>query len=233
LKKKGAKGEHLIIKIQDFLHDEIFFTKYGSHPKIIEIVKNIVGSNITGIHSMLINKPPDTTVDLSRHPLHQDQHYFPFRPCERICASWTAMEKIDEMNGCLFVIPGSHKSKLYPHDYPSNGVNKAYHGVKGFDNVPKVNLIMEKGDTVFFHPLLLHGSGPNLTKGFRKAISVHYADTNCYFIDVKGTTQENIAREIEQMSAKRGVKADIVDVWKIKSRLISGEEGNFQQPSKL
>lgn len=39
-----------------------------------------------------------------------------------------------------------------------------YHGVQGFDNHPKVFVEMEKGDTVFFHPLLLHGSGPNLTK---------------------------------------------------------------------
>lgn len=27
---------------------------------------------------------------------------------------------------------------------------------------------MEKGDTVFFHPLLIHGSGINKTSGFRK-----------------------------------------------------------------
>lgn len=45
-----------------------------------------------------------------------------------------------------------------------NVKNKLYHGVFGFKNVPKINLPMEKGDTVFFHPILLHGSGPNLTK---------------------------------------------------------------------
>lgn len=39
-----------------------------------------------------------------------------------------------------------------------------YHGVKGYDDHPAVYLEMNKGDTVFFHPLLLHGSGPNLTK---------------------------------------------------------------------
>lgn len=48
--------------------------------------------------------------------------------------------------------------------YSQNVKNKAYHGVFGFENEPKVNLVMDKGDTVFFHPLLLHGSGPNLTK---------------------------------------------------------------------
>ena len=44
-----------------------------------------------------------------------------------------------------------------------------YHGVKDFDpNAPMVHLEMEKGDTVFFHPILIHGSGMNRTKGFRK-----------------------------------------------------------------
>ena len=52
-------------------------------------------------------------------------------------------------------------------------VNKMYHGVKGWDpNQERVWLEMEAGDTVFFHPILLHGSGTNTTQGFRK---VNYA----------------------------------------------------------
>lgn len=44
-----------------------------------------------------------------------------------------------------------------------------YHGVRNYDpDHPRVHLEMEKGDTVFFHPLLIHGSGMNQTKGFRK-----------------------------------------------------------------
>lgn len=60
----------------------------------------------------------------------------------------------------LFV--GTHREEtLYQHEYPEweDGVNKMYHGVRGMDNKPKVELHMEKGDTVFFHPLMVHGSG--------------------------------------------------------------------------
>lgn len=39
---------------------------------------------------------------------------------------------------------------------------------------------------------------------FRKAISCHYANSGCYFIDVKGTLQEEIAEEIENVSKRRG-----------------------------
>ena len=50
------------------------------------------------------------------------------------------------------------------------GVNKMYHGVKDYDpSHPRVHLEMSAGDTVFFHPILIHGSGMNRTQGFRKA----------------------------------------------------------------
>lgn len=49
----------------------------------------------------------------------KDLHYFPFRPAEKIVAAWTAMERVDEENGCLFAIPGSHKGgRLLKHGYP-------------------------------------------------------------------------------------------------------------------
>lgn len=54
----------------------------------------------------------------SRHPMHQDLHYFPFRPSDRIVCSWTAMEKVNRQNGCLVVLPGTHTGTLQEHDYP-------------------------------------------------------------------------------------------------------------------
>lgn len=44
------------------------------------------------------------------------------------------------------------------------------------------------------------------TQRFRKAISCHYASSGCYFIDVKGTLQHEIAEEIEGVSRKRGAE---------------------------
>ncbi|KAK3919625.1 Phytanoyl-CoA dioxygenase, peroxisomal [Frankliniella fusca] len=229
LAKSGAKGEYLYNKVQDIVWEEVF-SKYILHPKLLDYVECFIGPNITAVHSMLINKPPDSGKMTSTHPLHQDLHYFPFRPADLIVAAWTAMEEVTEENGCLFVLPGTHKGTLQRHDYPNweGGVNKAYHGVLGHDDFPKVMLPMRKGDTVFFHPLLIHGSGPNLTKGFRKAISCHYASSDCYFIDVKGTIQENIAIEIEEMAKRKGFGGDFKTIWQVRSRLARGPEKSFQ-----
>lgn len=148
-----------------------------------------------------------------------------------MCA-WTAMEKINKQNGCLVVIPGSHTGELLTHDYPKweGGVNKMYYGIQDID-VEKSNLVhleMEKGDTVFFHPILIHGSVTNRTQGFRKAISCHYAASECHYIDVTGTIQEKFKDEVEQIANKRmNAKIDLKDIWRFKSRLVCGERINL------
>merc|ERR1711863_171873 len=125
-------------------------------PEVLDVVECFTGPDIRAMHTMLINKPPDSGKKTSRHPMHQDLHYFPFRPSNKIVCAWTAMERVEEK--------------------------------------PRLKLCMNKGDTVFFHPLLIHGSGTNNTNRFRKAISCHYASANCHYIDVRGTSQENIAK---------------------------------------
>ncbi|KAJ3649001.1 hypothetical protein Zmor_020777 [Zophobas morio] len=86
LKEKGVKGVNSVHKVQDCLHDDVFF-KYVSDPAVTDVVTSIIGPNITAIHCMLLNKPLDANPNSSMHPLHQDFHGFPFRPPERIVAS--------------------------------------------------------------------------------------------------------------------------------------------------
>ncbi|KAM7377988.1 hypothetical protein PAMA_013072 [Pampus argenteus] len=217
-----------VSKLQDFQEDPELF-RYCTLPQILKYVECFTGPNIMAMHTMLINKPPDAGKKTSRHPMHQDLHYFPFRPTDRIVCSWTAMEKVNRQNGCLVVLPGTHTGTLKEHDYPEweGGVNKMYHGVRDYDpQQPRVHLEMEKGDTVFFHPLLIHGSGMNQTQGFRKAISCHYAGAECYYIDVNGTTQENIEKEVKEIAARKYALSDEItfqDTWAVRGRLVQGE----------
>jgi len=228
LSKTGVTGERLYNKIQDFMWDEVLY-EFISFPELCDVVECFTGPNMHAMHTMLINKPPDAGSETSRHPLHQDLHYFLFRPADRIVCAWTAMEKVTRDNGCLVVLPGTHRGMLQPHEYPSweNGVNKMYHGIVGFDGHNRMHLPMEKGDTVFFHPILVHGSGANRTKGFRKAISCHYAASECHWIDVEGTTQDSIAEEVKEIARKRGLELGIQDIWKYRSRLVRGVEVNL------
>jgi len=176
---EAASPEAAIAKIQDFDRDPVLRT-YTDHPRLLAEIAALTGENIVSIHNMLINKPPG--VD-GRHPLHQDLLYFPFGPADRIVASWTALEEVTRHNGCLAVVPGSHKGELLPHgDMDWDFVNIAYYGALDVGAHPdRVHLDMQPGDTVFFHPKLLHGSGRNQSQGFRRAISSHYAAAECVY----------------------------------------------------
>lgn len=167
-------------KLQDFHGDPVLWS-YATHPDLLDVVEQFCGADVKCIHTMLINKPPD--VD-GRHPIHQDLLYFPFRPAERMVGTWTALERCTRENGCLVVMPGTHKGELLPHELPGwEHVNAAYFGAKGMTpDAERVHLEMEPGDTVFFSPLLLHGSGRNRTESFRRAISAHYASAACRYL---------------------------------------------------
>ena len=160
-----------VAKIQDYEKDPVL-DSYTTHSAILNCVESIVGKDVQTIHTMLINKPPN--VD-GRHPLHQDLLYFPFRPADKIVASWTALEPVTRENGCLVVLPKSHRGELLKHGNPDwENLNAGYFGVASVDTDERVHLEMNPGDTVFFHPILIHGSGRNRTQGYRRAISAHY-----------------------------------------------------------
>ena len=82
------------------------------------------------------------------------------------------------------MVPGSHKGGLVPHENMEwEHVNRGYFGAESVgEKTDRVHLEMDPGDLVFFHPLLLHGSGRNRSSGFRRAISAHYAAADCRYL---------------------------------------------------
>ncbi|KAI5130858.1 Phytanoyl-Coa Dioxygenase, Peroxisomal [Manis pentadactyla] len=196
------------------------------------LLKNPSSKGVGGEYGRL--KKEDSGKKTSRDPTHQNLHYFCFRPSNSTVCVWTAVEHVDQSSGCLTVLPGTHKGPLKPHDYPQweGGVNILYHGIQDGlhdETTARVHVVMEKGDTVFFHPLLIHGSGVNKTKGFRKVISCYFADAHCQYIDVKGTSQENTGKEIVELANKvQGIKGiTLKDIGRFRARLVKGQRINL------
>ena len=101
-------------------------------------------------------------------------------PMVKIIATWTAIDPCTRENGCLAVIPGSHKGELGWHGDPDwEHVNSGFFALEDIDIEARVHVEMAPGDVLLFHPLLIHGSGRNRSAGFRRAISTHYASANC------------------------------------------------------
>ncbi len=115
----------------------------------------------------------------ARHPLHQDLIYFPV--VGPTIGVWTAVNPATRENGCLSFLPGTHRMGLLRHDVPPwDEKNAGFHGVVGItpDNVKLIYAEIEPGDTIFFHPFMIHGSGRNQTKNFRKSLTGHFMSTD-------------------------------------------------------
>ena len=168
---------HAINKLLNFEDDPDLY-QYVRHPALFETVVELLGSHeLYSIVTNIFNKPPG--VD-GRHPLHQDLRYFRLRPPESIVATWTAILPSTRRSGCLAVIPGSHKGRLLKHANPDwEYVNFAFYGIEAPNLEDRVHIEMEPGDTLLFHPLLIHGSGRNRDTKFRRSISTHFARSDC------------------------------------------------------
>jgi phytanoyl-CoA hydroxylase len=167
---------HGVNKLLGFEDDPVLFG-CALHPPLLEAVRALVGPDLMTISTNVFNKPPG--VD-GRHPLHQDLRYFTLRPADAIVAAWTAIDRCRPENGCLAVVPGSHRGGLLRHGDPDwTWVNSGFFAAEDAPREDRVHVPMEPGDTLLFHPLLIHGSGRNRTAGFRRAISVHFASTAC------------------------------------------------------
>ena len=68
--KTGISNERIVNKIQDYLWDDEL-SKFALLPEILDIVECFTGPDIRAMHTMLINKPPDSGKKTSRHPMHQ------------------------------------------------------------------------------------------------------------------------------------------------------------------
>ena len=174
--RKPETPLHAVNKILSFEHDPVLW-EYAIAPALLAAVRSLVGPSLFSISTNVFNKPPG--VD-GRHPLHQDLRYFALRPADQIIASWTAIDPCTRETGCLSVVPGSHRGALQSHGDPDwEYVNSGFFAIEDADLDARAHVEMAPGDTLLFHPLLVHGSGRNRSQGFRRAISAHFASTEC------------------------------------------------------
>ena len=124
------------------------------------------------VQTMLYFKPPKAR----GQALHQDNYYLRVQP-GTCMAAWMALDRCDEVNGCLQVVAGSH-------NWPVLCTEKA-NTKKSFTDVtvpiPEgstvVPVVMQPGDVLFFNGSLVHGSLPNRSRTrFRRSLIAHYIE---------------------------------------------------------
>lgn len=141
-------------------------------PTIIEVLTSVIGPDVKCMQSMLFIK----ATGKPGQAWHQDEDFIPTRD-RSLCGAWLALDGATIENGCLWVIPGSHKpGVLWPQRVQDDrrfDCTDESHGFP-YSDEDAVPVEVPKGSIVFFNGYLLHRSLPNTSGGYRRALVNHY-----------------------------------------------------------
>ena len=165
------------------------FLNYARNPDILDMVTQILGEDIAVWNSSYFGKPAH---DGKRVPWHQDGRYWPIRPLAS-CSVWIAIDDSNTENGCLRIIPGSHKSrKLFRHESnPSDDLVLSLELLRSeFDESTAVDIALESGQVSLHDVYLVHGSEPNTSGKSRRGMTLRFfPTTSVYERDIEGGVQ--------------------------------------------
>jgi hypothetical protein len=146
-----------------------------SAPAIVGRMASLYGPDLVLWNSNLFNKPPAEPDRPEEYPWHQDHYSWNMEPVLNISA-WLAIGPATEENGCVEVIPGSHRQIVPPVLDTDPHFSLRFGGVASnpayVDETKKISLPLESGQFFLFTERLLHHSNPNRTRENRLGLAV-------------------------------------------------------------
>ena len=139
-------------------HDHYFAELFNDGPfeRLAEVVLNdrVIGKNL-----QYFNKPPGVGQPT---PAHQDGYYFKLDPPEAV-TMWLALDVVDQENGCVRYVRGSHQRGMRPH--ARTGVLGFSQGITDYgqpeDIADELAFPAQPGDLLVHHALTVHRADGN------------------------------------------------------------------------
>lgn len=199
------QARHPALRPEHFHHPlmllDAFWVRLVTDPALVAIARAFLGPNIACFTSHYISKPPG---DGQAVLWHQDCAYWNLQPMEALTI-WLAVDDSDSDNGCLRMIPGSHRGEMCAMVSRNDVPNMLFSSVAPdqVDDSGAVDIQLKAGDVSVHHPLIVHGSEANRSARRRCGLDIGYirattriGDTGLYLnpILVAGEPVEGINR---------------------------------------
>ncbi|MFE5319393.1 phytanoyl-CoA dioxygenase family protein [Paenibacillus sp. NPDC056579] len=151
-------------KTKQFAHDE----------RILNLLEDIVMPGIAIFSSKLLTKLPHS--DSVCHWHQDDAYYTEVVDSNTRMSIWVPLQDTDERNGCLWIVPGSHKQGLLPYVVQNNGTCRKALDEAEIDLSKAEPVPMKAGSILLFNALTWHSSKGNDTDQVRRAFIVSYQE---------------------------------------------------------
>lgn len=184
---------HSLNKIGHALHDlDPVFNSFSRSPQMKKLIAELELDDAVIIQSMYILKHAKIggVVDV-----HQDSSFLYTEP-ESCIGFWFALEDATKENGCLWAMPGGHKTSLRSWFRKKEGggtemfmLNNEPMSMEGM-----IPLEVKKGTCIVLNGLLPHYSLPNTSGKSRQAYAIHTINRNAAY-----PTANWLSRNMEEL----------------------------------
>jgi phytanoyl-CoA hydroxylase len=183
-------------QMQDLEKYDPYFKTLAVESKFETIAKALLDESVVCRTVEYFNKPPKIGKPT---PPHQDGYYFMLDPQQAV-TMWLALENVDEENGCVKYVRGSHLKGMRTHGRTTTlGFSQQIidFGTEG-DMKNEIAFPAQPGDLLVHHSLTIHRAGANTTADrTRKAIGLIYWG--------ESAKEDKVAKEryMEQLAEER------------------------------
>ncbi|MEO5995771.1 MAG: phytanoyl-CoA dioxygenase family protein [Chitinophagaceae bacterium] len=126
---------------------------------------------------------------------HLDTPFWSFSD-RRALSIWVALDDVTLMNGCMFFIPGSHKETSFESPHIGKNMSDIFEFYTQFKSSRSVPAVMKAGSCSFHNGLTIHGAHPNMTAGFRRAMTCAYMPDGNVFNGIPNILPENYLEQL-------------------------------------
>ena len=162
-----------------------------------EVAENVLAGPVVPKDLQYFNKPAGSGQPT---PPHQDGYYFMLDPCEAV-TMWLALDRVDEENGCVRYVKGSHLRGMRPHartqtlgfsqgiiDYPSQE-----------DSEFEVAVLADAGDMLVHDAMTIHRADGNTSVDrSRRALGFVYISERARVdVDARAAYQQQLTQDLK------------------------------------
>lgn len=188
------------------------FLALARDPDIVDLVASVIGDDVILWGAHVFCKPAG---DGYETPWHQDGHYWPIRPLAT-CTVWVALDPSSRANGCLRVIPGSHRDRvLHPHLHEDRADLTLQRRMADgtFDEADAVDIALQPGQMSLHDVHMIHGAAANTSAQRRTGVALRYMPATSHF-----------DRRLKPVDGKTGVAVNFAQrpLWLVKGRDVCG-----------
>ena len=184
-------------RLKDPIDQHEVYKKNLHHPGILSIVAQLIGPNIRSNGNKLNMKSPEYGSPVE---WHQDWAFYPHTN-DDILAVGVSMDDMMYENGCLLVIPGSHKGPILTHHQNGRFAGAVTEDVSDADKAVPIEL--KAGGISIHHVRTLHASARNVSPNPRRLLLYQYCAADAWSIMGYGNWQEYLDTMVRGEPTKR------------------------------